>query len=48
MQRLTLTSHVDGAAARLAHRDDTISVSSYAQYTYTIIDVDAAVATLLS
>src|ERR1700741_4546412 len=57
---------VNGAAARLVHRGDTIIVISYAQYdeadleryeprvvhvakdTNTIIDVDAAVATLLS
>lgn len=57
---------VNGAAARLVHRGDTIIVISYAQYdaaeldsyepkvvhveqgSNTIIDVDAAVATLLS
>jgi aspartate 1-decarboxylase len=57
---------VNGAAARLVHRGDTIIVISYAQYdeadleryeprvvhvqqdTNSIIDVDAAVATLLS
>jgi len=57
---------VNGAAARLVHRGDTIIVISYAQYdaadmdsyepkvvhvekdTNTIIDIDAAVATLLS
>src|SRR3954454_13160189 len=57
---------VNGAAARLVHRGDTIIVISYAQYheadlerseprvvhvaqdTNTIIDVDAAVATLLT
>ncbi len=57
---------VNGAAARLVHRGDTIIVISYAQYdeadleryeprvvhvekdTNHIIDVDAAVATLLS
>ena len=57
---------VNGAAARLVHRGDTIIVISYAQYdeadleryeprvvhveknTNNIIDVDAAVATLLS
>ena len=57
---------VNGAAARLVHRGDTIIVISYAQYdeaeigsyepkvvhveneTNAIIDVDAAVATLLS
>src|SRR5512133_2717532 len=57
---------VNGAAARLVHRGDTIIVNSYAQYdeadleryeprvvhvakdTNTIIDVDAAVATLLT
>ena len=60
------TMRVNGAAARLVHRGDTIIVISYAQYdaddleayeprvvhvekdTNTIIDVDAAVATLLS
>jgi aspartate 1-decarboxylase len=57
---------VNGAAARLVHRGDTVIVISYAQYdevdmeryeprvvhvakdTNTIIDVDAAVATLLT
>src|SRR5438309_8454683 len=57
---------VNGAAARLVHRGDTIIVISYAQYdeadlrsyeprvvhvakdTNSIIDIDAAVATLLS
>lgn len=60
------TMQVNGAAARLVHRGDTIIVISYAQYdeaeldsyepvvvhvekdTNRVIDVDAAVATLLS
>ncbi len=60
------TMQVNGAAARLVHRGDTIIVISYAQYDETeidsyepvvvhvekdtnrVIDVDAAVATLLS
>ncbi len=60
------TMQVNGAAARLVHRGDTIIVISYAQYdeaeldayepvvvhvekdTNRVIDIDAAVATLLS
>src|SRR3954454_2507318 len=65
-QRGSVERKVNGAAARLVHRGDTIIVISYAQYdeadleryeprvvhveqdTNTIIDVDAAVATLLT
>ncbi len=65
-ERGSKTIQVNGAAARLVHRGDTIIVISYAQYdrdelraheprvvhveagTNTILDVDSAVATLLT